>query len=231
MNIADNPVTAEFVACLNSWAEVGGSPRAAWLMADNFSGCQTMIVRYKSGVALLHTEEDFEDIRARFTSPQTIEFRVKGESKKCLIYNDIMPGAALYGWKKDLIIAVDALFLREDGIENVEKPMLANIVSWLMWRMSPAELEPKKVIARLKEIGELVDGYTINVVRKVGKRITGYKLTFVRHDYEIEKLGTLSVILRQVNIIEPRYVGENRLIVQWQMPRDQIEVIMPLLPA
>lgn len=225
-NLEHNLITKEFVECLHAWAEGAGiTPvQAMWLMADNFSGCQTMIVRYKSGVALLHTEEDFEDIKARFTTPQTIEFRVNGESEKCLVYNDIMPGAALYGWKKDLLIAVDALFLREDGIEKVEKPMLANIISWLMWRMSPSELEPKRVIERLSQIGELVDGYAINVVRRVGKRMTGYKLTFVRHDYEIEKLGRSDGdILRQVNIIEPRYVGENRLIVQWQMPREKIE--------
>lgn len=225
-NLEDNAVTHEFVECLRAWATGAGiTPiQAMWLMADNFSGCQTLMVRYKSGVALLHTEEDFEDVRARMTTPQTMEFTVDGASEKCLVYNDIMPGAALYGWKKDLLIAVDALFLREDGIEKVAKPMLANIVSWLMWRMKPEELEPKQVITRLLGLGEIVDGYVVNVVRKIGRHISGYKLSFVRSDWEIEKLGgKTGSCLRQVNILEPHYVGENRLIVQWQLSRELIE--------
>lgn len=225
-NLKVNPITKEFSECITAWAEGAEiSPEEAmWLMADNFSGCQTLMVRYKSGVALLHTEEDFENVQERMTTPQTIEFTIDGQSTKCLIYNDIIPGAGVYGWKKDMLVAVDALFLREDGIEEVEKPMLANIVSWLMWRMIPTELEPRRVISRLLGLGEIVDGYVVNVVRKVGSRISGYKLSFARNDYEIEKLGRkVGSILRQVNIIEPHYVGENRLIVQWQAPRETIE--------
>lgn len=221
-----NPLLCEFGDCLAAWSKGAGITieQAMWLVADNFSGCQTLMVRYKSGVALLHTEEDFEDPKRRMTAPHTIEFEIDGESVKTLIYNDIFPGAGLYGWKKDLLIAVDSLFLREDDIEKVDYPMLANIVSWLMWRMSVKELDPHEIVVKLSGLGELVDGYVVNVVRKVGGKVQGYKLSFARHDWEVEKLGKkIGASLRQVNILEPHYVGENRLILQWQAPREQIE--------
>lgn len=209
----------EFWDCMTAWSEGAGitTEQAMWLMADNLSGCQTLILRYSSGVALLHTEEDFDNIQERMSAPQTIEFVVDGVSSKCLVYNDILPGAGLYGWKKDFIVAVDSLFLREDGIEKIEKPMLANIVSWLIWRMKAEDAEAEIVVAKMRSLGTVVDGYAINVVRKVDEKIEGYKLTFARDDWEIEKLWDQpGDHLRQVNIIEPRYVSAKKKIVQWR---------------
>jgi len=217
-NIETRRECREFIQCLTAWSEGAHIQvkQAMWLMADNLSGCQTMMVRYGSGVALLHTEEEFIDAnhtKIHLANPHTIAFHVDETILKSLVYYDLLPGAGLYGWKKDLIVAVDSLFLREDEIEKVQSPLLVNIVSWLIWRMKPSEVDPNKIIKLINSLGELVDGYAINVVRKVGDnppggetRIEGYKLTLARSDHEIkyvmDKPGSY---LQQVNIIDPQY--------------------------
>lgn len=201
-------LASEFLDCLDAWAKGAeiSSEQAMWLMADNLTGCQTAIFKYKTGMAILHTEEDFDDMSLHMTGEKVVAFNENGIVSNCLVYNDLMPGAGLYGWKKDLIIAVDTLFLKEGGIELVERPMLANVIAWMMWRMQPAECDPEKVLALLHKLGELVDGYAINVVRKVGTKVEGYKLTLARTESRTEYVGdAIGSYLRQVNIVDPGY--------------------------
>lgn len=222
-NLSTKPECQEFLECLVAWSKGAGIKinQAMWLLADNLSGCQTIMARYGSGVALLHSEEEFRDathIELHMTTPHTMEFHDQGVVSKTLVYNDLMPGAGLYGWKRDLVVAVDTLFLREDGIENVESPILVNVVSWLIWRMEPIGADPKKIVELVTSLGELIDGYAINVVRKVGNKIQGYKLTFARDEHYLEYLDdNPGDYLRQVNIIDPKYPK-----MKWALPPKNI---------
>lgn len=222
-NLQDKNAASELIRCLRAWSEGANitCEQAMWLMADNLTGCQTFMGRYGSGVALLHSEEEFIDvnhIELHMTDPHTVAFNEDGVVSKSLVYNDLLPGAGLYGWKKDMIVAVDSLFLSEDGIEKVKDPLLANVVSWIVWRMKPEEAEPTKIVALVGELGELIDGYTLNVVRRVGAEIQGYKLTLARGEHKIEDLGTTpGSYLRQVNIIDPQYPK-----MRWALPPKKI---------
>lgn len=212
------PELAKFYACFQGWVAGAGITELAgmYLLADNTSGCQTAIVRYGSGVALLHTEEDYYDVQARMKGVHTIEFNDDGRRLFCLIYNDLMPGAGLYGWQREMIVAVDSLFLREDGITEVERPMLANIIAWLMWSGDARE-SVESLVARLSALGTVVDGYAVNVAVRAGQRCEGYKLTFARDDWEIEKLGSKpGDNLRQVNIVEPQYARTKKRVAVWR---------------
>ncbi len=216
VHLRNNAVCHEFLSCLDSWSRGAGitSAQAMWLLCDNLSGCQTFIGRYKTGVALLHTEEDFENIKAHMTGSHSLSFSYHGELSRCLVYNDLFPGSGLYGWKKNMIVAVDSLFLREDGIEDVSDPLLANMISWLIWRMKPEEAAPEKIFELINSLGELIDGYAINVVRKVGEKVEGYKLTLARSEMNVEYLGEENgSYLRQVNVVDPKYPK-----VQWAIP-------------
>lgn len=207
-NLRSKVVCQEFLNCLDSWSAGAQitSEQAMWLLCDNLSGCQTFIGRYATGVALLHTEEDFEDIKAHMSGEHTLSFNDGGETSRCLVYNDLFPGAGLYGWKDNLITAVDSLFLKEDDIEKVENPLLVNVVSWLIWRMQPEEADPEKIFSLINELGLLIDGYAINVVRKIGDKIEGYKLTLARSEMKVEYLAAENGnYLRQVNVVDPQY--------------------------
>ncbi len=222
-NLLENKVCREFVQCLTAWSEGAGisTKQAMWLLADNFTGCQTLMFRYASGVALLHTEEEFIDdkhVEYHLTSPHTVEFKEGEVVSKSLVYNNLLPGAGLYSWKRDMVIAVDALYIREDAIEEIGNPMMVNVISWLIWRMSPEEADSEKVVQLVSVLGELVDGYAINIVRKVGERIEGYKLTFARSEHYVEYLGRdLGSYLRQANIVDTRYPK-----MKWALPPKQI---------
>lgn len=208
-----------FYECFKSWAKGAGitEEKAMYLLADNTSGCQTAIVRYGSGVALLHTEEDYYDVSERMKGAHTIQFIEQGRVLNTLVYNDLMPGAGLYGWQKDVLVAVDSLFLREDGIFEIETPMLANIIAWLIWHKNPEHLEPSKLIDELKKLGTVIDGYAINIVRKNKEIIEGYKLTFARNDWEVEWLNErVGDNLRQVNIVEPKYARAHKKVAKWR---------------
>ena len=218
-------IFTEFYACFKAWVRGGGISElyGMYLMVDNLEGCQTMMVRYQSGVGMIHTEEDFNDIKSRMSGNHTIEFKDNGRRLLTLVYNNLIPGSALFGWQKDMLIAVDALFIREEGIENIEKPMLANIIGWIVWHATVDETDHRVLIPKLKRMGEMIDGYAINVVRRIGKKVQGYKVSFARNDWEVEKLGNkIGSNLRQVNLLEPHYVGENRSIMEWQAPREAI---------
>ena len=201
----------EFRECLNAWADGAGitANEAMWLLADNLSGCQSFIGRYGSGVALLHTEEEFidnEHIELHMGEPMLIAFDHLGERSCSLVYNNLMPGCGLYGFKDALITAVDTLFVKEDGVYEVQKPLLANMISWMIWRMTPEEADPTKIVALIEKMGELIDGYAINVVRKVGDITLGYKLTLARSQIKIEMLGDKpGDFLAQTNLIDPKY--------------------------
>lgn len=218
-NVAGNPALALFYDCFGAWVEGAGISElhGMYLLSDNMSGCQTMMVRYGSGVALLHTEEDFDHVQARMSRPHTIQFGDRGRELKCLVYNNLMPGAGLYGWQRDMIVAVDSLWLREDGLERIVRPILANIVAWMIWQLPPEEADAQQVVTRMKRWGVVVDGYAVNVVRKVGDTAEGYKLTFARSDCEVERVWDQpGDNLRQVNIIEPRYVRAKKPIALWR---------------
>lgn len=222
-SLRTNERAREFRACLTAWSEGAGvtERQAMWCIADNLSGCQTFMARYGSGVALLHSEEEFRDnpnMELHMTKPHTMEFHDGDAVLKTLVYNDLLPGAGLYGWKRDMLIGVDSLFLREDGFEKVESPLLANVVSWLVWRMKPSEADPERIVELAQSLGELVDGYVLNVVRKVGDKIEGYKLTLARSEHHIEYLGEQAgSYLRQVNIVDPTYPK-----MKWALPPKNI---------
>ncbi|TXH05011.1 MAG: hypothetical protein E6R05_02470 [Candidatus Moraniibacteriota bacterium] len=219
LNVRSHKALNTFYKCFAGWARGAGlsEEAAMYLLADNTSGCQTAIVRYGSGVALLHTEEDYYDVKARMSGVHTIEFSEGGRILKCLTYNDLMPGAGLYGWQKDMVVAVDSLFLSEDGIFNIEQPMLANIIAWMIWYENPTNASAEYLVKKLKPLGTLVDGYAVNVVRRGRGGIEGYKLTFARDEWEIEKLGSnLGDNLRQVNIVEPQYARNKRPIAKYR---------------
>lgn len=222
-NLQGKAAASELIWCLRAWSEGAGitCEQAMWLMADNLTGCQTFMGRYGSGIALLHSEEEFIDvnhIELHMTDPHTVAFNEAGVVSKSLVYNDLLPGAGLYGWKAGMIVAVDSLFLSEEAIEKVKYPLLANVVSWIVWRMKPAEAEPEKIVELASELGELIDGYTLNVARKVGAEIQGYKLTLARGEHKIEYLGSEpGSYLRQVNIIDPGYPK-----MRWALPPKKI---------
>lgn len=200
---------SEFCLCLSSWASGSGitENQAMWLLADNLSGCQTFMARYKTGVAIIHTEEEFIDdkhIELHMGNPHTVSISSRGERSCCIVYNNLMPGCGLYGWKKGLITAVDTLFVKEDGIDKVRKPLLSNIVSFMIWRLAPSAADPDNVIKMISQLGELIDGYGINVVYKVGSAICSYKLTLARSEIRVQRLGqNLGDYLRQTNLIDP----------------------------
>ena len=207
-NLQGKKSAQEFLLCLESWARGAQitTSQAMWLMADNLSGCQTVMIRYQNGVALLHSEEDYDDMSLHMTGEKVVSFDDKGQVSKCIVYNDLMPGAGLYGWKENLLVAVDTLFLREDEIENVSNPLLANVVAWIVWRMKAELAEPNTILKLVQDLGELIDGYAINVVRKVQQKTEGYKLTLARTESKIEYLGeSAGDYLRQVNIVDPEY--------------------------
>lgn len=211
---------AEFYACLVAWskgAEI--TAHEALQLLDDNTGCQTVMARFRQGVILIHTEEELEDIEARMTEPKIIGFRAHGKTHYCLVYNDLMPGAAMYAWSDNYAMAADSLFLREDGAGELQKPILANIVAWLMWRQAmknPKSYEAEKVIRRA---GEAVDGYAVNLIYSRRGELDGYKVSFTRREVEFEYLGKESgAVGRQVNILEPRYIEEGREIAKWQLP-------------
>lgn len=215
-HLQQNPLLDDFFACLQSWSDGAGIRlvEAMWLLADNFSGCQTFMARYSQGIALLHTEEDFVNIRERMNDVHTVSFHVDGQDLRCLVYNDLLPGAGLFGWQKNLMVAVDALFLKEDGVSTVEKPLLVNIVAWLVWRMKPTEASPERILEVIRELGELVDGYAINIVRLVDGTTEGFKLTLARSESQVEYLADAAgSFLAQVNIVDPQYPT-----MQWDLP-------------
>ncbi|GAB4027203.1 MAG: hypothetical protein Fur0011_4610 [Candidatus Microgenomates bacterium] len=219
INVRSNARLEDFYSCFRAWARGANisEEMAMYLLADNTSGCQTAIVRYGSGVALLHTEEDYYDVKKRMSGVHTIEFRDGKRKLKCLTYNDLMPGVGLYGWQRDMLVAVDSLFLTEDRIFEIERPMLANIISWLIWYSHPKDASAETLVSNLKKLGTLVDGYAINIVRRTKLGIEGYKLTFARDEWEIENLGNnVCDNLRQVNIVEPAYARQDRPIAKYR---------------
>lgn len=220
VNLRLHKMAGEFLSCIESWA-TGAQitiEQAMWLMADNLSGCQTGMIRYATGVALMHTEEDFVDMSIHMTGEKIVSINDSGIVNRCLAYNDLMPGAGLYGWKHDMIVAVDTLFLIEEGIEMVENPLLANVIAWMVWKMKPDEADPNSILAMINEMGELIDGYAINVVRKVGDLTEGYKITLARTESRIEYLGNeVGSYLRQVNIVDPKYAP-----MKWASPPRRI---------
>jgi hypothetical protein len=218
-NISTKIDCAEFVEAITGWSHGAGITivEAMWLIADNLSGCQTLIARYGSGVALMHTEEEFIDgtnTELHMTTPHTVAFNIRGEVSMTLVYNNLLPGAGLYAWKKDLIVACDSLFLRQDKIDKVTNPLLANIVSWLVWRMKPEEVSADKIISLASSLGELVDGYAINIVRNVHGNVEGYKLIMARSDNRVEYLGKqIGCYLCQTNIVDPSCPS-----MKWTLP-------------
>lgn len=218
-NLQSIKLTREFCKILKAWSSGANISLldSVLLLADNTSGCQTVMIRYGSGVAMLHTEEDFDRIDTRMTEPVIIEFRFGREIKRTLVYNDLLPGAGLFGWERNKIVAVDSLFLKEDGIGKIQKPMLANIVAWLIWRMDPPQADQEKIMKMIVKLGLSVDGYAVNIIRKIRNSYEGYKLTFTRDEGYVEWMGRQKGnCLRQVNIIDPRYYEEELPIAKYR---------------
>lgn len=212
------PVFAEFYRCMMSWARGADiTPMEALELLDDNTGCQTVLARYGNGIALIHTEEELEDIKLRMTDPQIMQFTIDSKQLSTLVYNNLMPGTAVFGWSDTVTIAVDALFLTEDGIYDIRKPMLANIVTWLLWRASHEGLEMEKAVSIVRTSELCIDGYVVNVLHRSAGTPGAYKITFTREDIETETIGeTPGSYLRQLNIIDPAYAGKP--IARWRLP-------------
>lgn len=218
--IVHNELTHEFVEAVKGWSD-GARLRideAMLLLADNTSGCQTVIARSKNGVLIAHTEEDFNNISERMTPPQIVSIEYAGIVRSTMVYNDLLPGASLFGWQANQVVAVDSLFLREDGIDKIEKPMLANIIAWMLWWRSGG-YEQEEIRKLIKNLGVVVDGYAVNVARITNGEIEAYKLTFTRDEIFSEELkDEPGNYLKQVNIIDPYYQIHDYPIAKWQLP-------------
>lgn len=210
----------EFYACLTAWAQGAEISIADALeLLDDNTGCQSAIGRYANGVVLLHTEEELTDITERMTPPQVLGFRAGGDTLYTLVYNNMLPGAAVYGWTETYAVAVDSLFLNEDGVDKLQRPILANIVSWLLWRNVQHDMRAQTTLSLVRDAGTCVDGYAVNIVYRDGSAAEGYKITFARDSAEMEKLPHITGgSLRQLNIIDPAYVEHNRPIARYRMP-------------
>lgn len=216
----------KFWSCFSAWCQgLGVSEEVGMsLLVDNNGGCQTLLVRFKTGVGLLHSEEDFDNEETRLVEPQVVCFNDQGRELKSLVYSDLFPGSGLFGWQKGMMTAVDTLYLKEEGIEDIQRPMLANIISWWVWQLRPDEAKSGLIMEKIKDWGTMVDGYAINVARKNGNNIDGYKITFARNDYEVEDLPQdLGGRLKQVNIIDPEYLKEKKPIAKWHEAPEKYE--------
>lgn len=224
--VRSEPIFTKFYKCFGAWASGAqiDELRAMYLLVDNLEGCQTLMVRYNNGVGMIHTEEDFNDPFVRIAGAHTIEFCDNDRKLWTLCYNNLMPGCALYGWQKDMLVAVDALFLSEKGIDKTERPMLVNILGWLIWEMEVSQADADNVILVTKLLGEFVDGYAFNIVRRVGEQIGGYKICVARKDWKIEKLGNdVGAKIYQVNTFDVKWEKEKARIVRWQAPHKEID--------
>jgi hypothetical protein len=80
--------------------------------------------------------------------------------------------------------------------------------------MTPEEANTTKIVQLIENLGEIIDGYAINVVRKVGDITQGYKLTLARSECKIEMLGDKpGDFLAQTNLIDPKYPA-----MKWATP-------------
>lgn len=209
----------EFYTCMTAWAQGAGITTAEALeLLDDNTGCQSLLVRYGNGIALIHTEEELDDIKARMTPPQIMCFTSHDERKYTLVYNNLMPGAAVFGWGEQYALAVDALFLTEDGIEDIRQPMLANIVTWILWNSPHRSLTMKSAVDIVTACGQCIDGYAVNIVLPY-PTARAYKITFTRDAVETEEIGeSPGSYLRQLNIIDPAYAEKGKAIARWRLP-------------
>ncbi len=121
----------------------------AFMLQNDTTGCQTGVVRAKSGNVLLwHTEEDVEEeIGSRFDRLRIVAFGVPNDISEvrvyAFVYPDLLPGVA-FGWRTDgFVQAVDSLFLRPQSCG-----MLANIAAWISLRLG-SHVSQESIIAAL----------------------------------------------------------------------------------
>lgn len=216
-------VFCEFAACFDAWCQGIGISRlrGMCLIADNLSGCQTLMVRYGSGVALLHTEEDFFDIKRRLGEPHTFRFCTDSETYYTFTYCDLMPGAGVWSWGEDYVIAVDSLFLRESKASEVERPILANIVSWIVNLAMARGAELNEIKELIVQQGSSLDGYTLNIVKRDEGGVTGIAISFGYGYVEEEWLGQgIASHLARVNILPDTATTQLR---EYQLPEREID--------
>ena len=194
--IIRNSVT-EYLECLSSWGDgvdLGNfqHPRLSNIIIDEYpvskndleillqndnSGCQTGVYRDKDdSIILWHTEEDVEDKpSSRFDKIRVVSFRLVEENSintlNAFIYADLLPGPAFSWCNNNFVQAVDALFIKS-GPQN--GPVLANIVSWLSWRLGN-KIHTKEIIETLQPFA---DGYAITTVSRIRDDIYADKIEF-----------------------------------------------------
>jgi hypothetical protein len=214
----------EYGSCLSAWGEgveldrfqhvrlrhlsVDGAPvswdELAFLLQDDNSGCQTGVYRDRDGgVILWHTEEDPSARGERFDRLRIASFQAgEGDTVETLsafIYPDLLPGSA-YCWRGDNFVqAVDTLHPEPNPQVN---GMLANIATWITWRLGPS-VEPDDVIKALQPFH---DGYALTFVRRQGSTVHARKIEFAAGWSQTEELDDdPHHFLFQVNVISNKH--------------------------
>jgi hypothetical protein len=224
MNNVIRQTLIEYGSCLSAWGEgveldrfhhgrlrqfsVDGEPVApdelALLLQDDNSGCQTGVYRDRdAGVILWHTEEDPSAWGERFDRLRIASFQTgQGDTVEALsafIYPDLLPGPA-YCWRgNNFAQAVDTLHPEPNPRVN---GMLANIATWITWRLGPA-VESNDVIRALQPFH---DGYAVTVVQRQGSSIRARKIEFAAGWSQTEELNhEPHRFLFQVNLISNKH--------------------------
>lgn len=177
---------SDYLEAVRGWGEGAGLKveEAIVLMADNHVACQTGMVRLKKAIAMFHTEEDFANIVAHFSVAPMVEVRIDNRQLRSLVYNDLLPGSALFGYSHEHTVAVDSLYI-DIPEKDTTSIMLANVVAWITWRMNPKEITASNMRKMIKKLGWFVDPYAINVM--VGE--SGLRILFAGDKCQIDQLG------------------------------------------
>lgn len=214
----------EYDSCLSAWGEgvelgrfqhvrlrqlsIDGAPvspdELAFLLQNDNSGCQTGVYRDRDGgVILWHTEEDPSAWGERFDRLRIASFQAgEGDTLETLsafIYPDLLPGPA-YCWRgSSFAQAVDTLHPEPNPQVN---GMLANIATWITWRLGPT-VEPEDVIGALQPFH---DGYAVTIVQRQGSSVHARKIEFATGWSQAEVLDDEPHhFLFQVNVISNKH--------------------------
>ncbi len=208
----------DYSACLAAWSRgaaldefahrikglncVDGEPVTpldlAFMLQTDTVGCQTGVMRAKSGdVVLWHTEEDMEEeIGSRFDRLRLVVLNMPSHSGNikayAFVYPDLLPGLA-FAWRTDgFVQAVDALILRPQA-----GAMYANVAAWVLLRLGPS-LSSEKVITSL---APFADGYAIVTVAPSTESVVAHRIEFAGQWQMTSELGiSADSMLFQVNV-------------------------------
>ncbi len=213
----------EYLDCLHAWSSGAGLLEQSFanvnrqyvddlnvtglelgiFMQDEYSGCQTGLIREPDGsVTLFHTEEDAEEYPgSRFDRLRIAQFVLPGMKpvEVCsFIYPDLLPGSA-FNWRSDgYVQAVDALFLRAGACSG---PMLANAAAWAAVRLGGV-LPPQQVV---QQLSPFLDGYGLLAAWKQPDKIEAARIEFAGETVlAVDLPKAAGSFLFQVNLFSER---------------------------